>query len=272
MGGMYKIVDAWRKIAGEYGVTFHFGEEVNKIDVHQGRVVSLNTSEDCYSTDGLIAAGDYHYIEQNLLSPNWRMYDEAYWDKRVLAPSSLLYFIGVKGDISGLTHHNLFFDEDLDQHADMIYKQPDWPDKPLFYVCCPSKTDPTVAPSGHENLFILIPVAPGLEDFQEIHDRYFQIVMDRLEKHLGQTIRDRIVYHRSFGISDFQREYHAFKGNAYGLANTLHQTAFMKPSMRHKKIHNLFFAGQLTMPGPGLPPSMISGNMAAHTLTKILAS
>ena len=272
MGGMYKIIEAWMEIAVEQGVTFNFGEEINGIEVSSNRVTSLSTLDRSVPTDALIAAGDYHHIEQKLLPEEWRLYDEHYWKKRTLAPSSLLYYVGVKGRISGLTHHNLFFDEDLDRHADVIYNHPAWPEKPLFYVCCPSKTDPSVAPEDHENLFILIPVAPGLLDSEQIHEHYYRIVMDRLERHLGEDIRSRVVSRTSFGVSDFEREYHSYRGNAYGLANTLKQTAFMKPSMRHGKIKNLMFAGQLTMPGPGLPPSMLSGNMAARMLIKSLAS
>ena len=272
MGGMYKIIDAWTSIAKELGVRFHFNEEVQGIGIHQDHVSFLSTKNGNVRTDALIAAGDYHHVEQNLLPAKWRVYTESYWKKRTLAPSSLLYYVGVKGKIPGLTHHNLFFDEDLDRHAEVIYNQPAWPEKPLFYACCPSKTDSSVAPDDHENLFLLIPIAPGLSDDEQIHEHYFQLVMDRMERHVGQNIRDRIVYRSSFGVRDFQREYHSYRGNAYGLANTLKQTAFLKPSMRHRKITNLMYAGQLTMPGPGLPPSMISGHMAAEMLTKSLMS
>lgn len=272
MGGMYKIVEAWMTIAKEQGVQFNFDDEVSRIGVNHDHVTSLFTQKGSFATDALIAAGDYHHIEQKLLPEQWRLYDENYWKKRTMAPSSMLYFIGVKGEIAGLTHHNLFFDEDLDRHADVIYNRPAWPEKPLFYACCPSKTDSTVAPKGHENLFLLIPVAPGLSDDEQIHERYFELIMDRMEQHLDQDIRSRVVFRKSFGVRDFQKEYNSYRGNAYGLANTLKQTAFMKPSMKHRKISNLMFAGQLTMPGPGLPPSMISGHMAAKMLIKSLAS
>jgi len=272
MGGMYKIVEAWMTIAKEQGVQFNFDDEVSRIGVNHDHVTSLFTQKGSFATDAIIAAGDYHHIEQKLLPKQWHLYDENYWKKRTMAPSSLLYFVGVKGEIAGLTHHNLFFDEDLDRHADVIYNRPAWPEKPLFYACCPSKTDPTVAPEGHENLFLLIPVAPGLSDNEQIHERYYELIMDRMEKHLKQDIRSRVAFRRSFGVRDFQKEYNSYRGNAYGLANTLKQTAFMKPSMKHRKISNLMFAGQLTMPGPGLPPSMISGHMAAKMLIKSLAS
>ncbi|MEZ4982464.1 MAG: FAD-dependent oxidoreductase [Saprospiraceae bacterium] len=147
---------------------------------------------------------------------------------------------------------------------------PQWPEKPLFYVCAPSVTDETVAPPDHENLFVLIPLAPDLEDNEELRERYYNLVMDRLERLTGQSVRDAVIYKRSFAHSDFKKDYHAFRGNAYGLANTLMQTAFLKPKMKSEKVKNLYYAGQLTTPGPGVPPSLISGQVVADTIVKDL--
>jgi phytoene desaturase len=186
-----------------------------------------------------------------------------------MAPSSLLFYLGVNKRIGKLLHHNLFFDEDFAQHAVDIYEKPRWPAKPLFYVSAPSVTDPSVAPEGCENLFLLIPLAPGLEDDGEAtRERYYHLIMDRLEKHLGQDIRSHVVHKRSYAHSDFENDYHAYKGNAYGLANTLLQTAFLKPKIRSKKVANLFYTGQLTSPGPGVPPSLISGKVVAEEIAK----
>ena len=188
-----------------------------------------------------------------------------------MAPSSLLFYIGLNKRLDNLEHHNLFFDEDFDLHAQEIYDNPKWPSKPLFYVSMPSKTDVTVAPEGSENLFLLIPLAPNLEDNQEMREQYYNIIMNRLEKLTGQTVRDAVIFKRSFAINDFVSEYHSFKGNAYGLANTLLQTAFLKPKLRHKTIKNMFFTGQLTTPGPGVPPSLISGQVVANEVYKLFA-
>jgi phytoene desaturase len=187
-----------------------------------------------------------------------------------MAPSSLLFYLGIDKKLTGLQHHNLFFDEDFGLHAEEIYKDPKWPSKPLFYASCPSKTDPSVAPEGMENLFFLMPIAPGLNDSEELREKYYHLMMDRFEKITGQTIREHVVVKRSYALDDFKADYHSFKGNAYGLANTLAQTAFFKPRMRSKKIKNLFFTGQLTVPGPGVPPSIISGQVVAKEIDKYL--
>jgi phytoene desaturase len=185
-----------------------------------------------------------------------------------MAPSSLLFYLGINKRLKGLHHHNLFFDADFDRHAVEIYDRPQWPSEPLFYVCAPSVTDPSVAPAGCENLFLLVPLAPGLEDSDEQRERYYEIIMDRLEDLTEQEIRPHVVHKRSFAHRDFERDYHAYKGNAYGLANTLLQTAFLKPKLRSKKVSNLYYTGQLTTPGPGVPPSLISGQVVAEEIAK----
>jgi phytoene desaturase len=216
----------------------------------------------------VVGGADYHHVEQHLLPERSRQYTEKYWDKRVMAPSSLLFYLGINKKLEGLHHHNLFFDEDFDQHAIEIYDQPQWPSKPLFYACAPSVTDASVAPEGCENLFLLVPLAPDLEDTEQMREKYFNIIMDRLEDLTGQEIRSHIVYKRSFAHNDFKKDYHAYKGNAYGLANTLLQTAFLKPKLRSSKVKNLYYTGQLTTPGPGMPPSLISGQVVADDIAK----
>lgn len=263
MGGMYKIVEGMVSLAKEQGVTFHLGEQVTGFHFADRRISNVFTTGGDHPVDVVVNTMDYHHLDQQLLPEEFQEYGAGYWDKRVMAPSSLLYYIGVDRKLKGLIHHNLFFDADFGAHAREIYDHPEWPKDPLFYVCCPSVTDDTVAPSGQENLFILIPVAPGLEDRQDIHDAYYDLVMERLERRTGQSIREHVIYKRSYAHRDFQKDYHAFKGNAYGLANTLFQTAFLKPRMKSRKVHNLWHAGQLTVPGPGVPPSLISGQVAA---------
>jgi len=187
-----------------------------------------------------------------------------------MAPSSLLYYVGVSKRVTGLRHHNLFFDRPFDRHAHDIYTEPQWPCEPLFYLSCPSVTDPSVAPEGHENLFFLISLAPDLKDDPEKREQYFEQMVRRVEQHTGISFRDHIVYQRSYCIDDFKKDYHAFKGNAYGLANTPRQTAILKPKLKNKKLGNLFYTGQLTVPGPGVPPSIISGEVVAAQVLKTI--
>lgn len=268
MGGMHKIIEGMVALAEEQGVEIKLNQEVKKIYVRKGQATKVITADQEYEADVVVGGADYHHVDQHLLDEPERNYSADYWDTRVMAPSSLLFYIGVDKKLKNLHHHNLFFDEDFTQHAVEIYEDPQWPSKPLFYVCVPSVTDPTVAPEGKENVFILIPLAPALEDTPEYRDKYFEIVMDRLEDLTGQNIREHIIYQRSFAHKEFIEDYHAFKGNAYGLANTLRQTAFLKPKLRSKKVKNLYYTGQLTTPGPGVPPSLISGQVVAKEIRK----
>ena len=270
MGGMTRIISGMANLAVASGVNIVTGAEISKLEVKDNMVTGLRSDTRMYAADAVIATGDYHHIEQALLGKEHRNYDEAYWDKKVFAPSSLIFYLGVSKKIDKLIHHNLFFDTSLDEHAAEIYEHPEWPREPLFYLCCPSKTDPTVAPEGMENLFILMPIAPGLIDTPEIREQYYTTIMKRLEYMCGESIAEYVVHKRSYCINDFVKDYHAYKGNAYGLANTLRQTAVLKPTLRNKKVGNLFYAGQLTVPGPGVPPSLISGQIAAEQLSKNL--
>jgi phytoene desaturase len=271
MGGMHKIVEGMTALALELGVHIEYRKEVTRIEAPNGHATWVHTSDGAkYAADAVVGSADYHHIETKLLAQKQRNYSDRYWNRRVMAPSSLLYYLGVDRRVDRLLHHNLFFDADFGRHAHEIYEAPRWPDNPLFYVSAPSKTDPTVAPAGCENLFLLIPVAPGLEDTPEVRERYYHMIMDRLEAYVGHPVRPHVTYQRSFAHADFVRDYHAFKGNAYGLANTLLQTAFLKPKMRSRRIDNLFYTGQLTVPGPGVPPSLISGQVVAKEITKML--
>jgi len=270
MGGMHEIVKAMVSLAEELGVDIRLNQEVQQIIVPNGHATEVVTQNQTYTVDAVVGGADYEHLDQHVLPPHLRNYSASYWDKRTMAPSSLLFYIGIDKKLPGLHHHNLFFDEDFALHAQEIYEDPQWPSKPLFYVCAPSVTDPSVAPAGHENLFFLVPLAPDLEDTDAQREKYFKIIVDRFEKLTGHAIRDHIVYQRSYAHRDFEADYHAFKGNAYGLANTLLQTAFLKPKMRNRKVNNLFYAGQLTTPGPGVPPSLISGQVVAEEVHKIL--
>lgn len=234
MGGMHEIVKAMVNIAESQGVKFLYDHEVIETTIDNNEIQTVVTTKGSFTADVVVAGADYHHFEQKVLPPEARIYTEAQWQKRTMAPSSLLFYLGVNKKLTGLQHHNLFFDEDFNLHAKEIYETPQWPQKPLFYVSVPSTTDASVAPEGMDNVFVLIPLAPDLEDTEALREKYYHIVMDRLESLTGQSIKDHVVYKRSYAHNDFQSDYHAFKGNAYGLANTLMQTAILKPKMKSK--------------------------------------
>ncbi len=268
MGGFHKVIEGMKQIAEEKGVHFYANEPVSALQVKQNLVHHVSANGHSMDVDAVIGAADYHHIEKNLLAKEYRNYDEQYWDKKTFAPSCLLFYLGVNKKVKKLKHHTLFFDNNLKLHSEEIYLNAKWPTKPLFYVCCPSKTDPAVAPDNQENVFVLMPIAPGLEDNEKTREEYYHRLMKRLEDFVGEDIRKHVIYKRSYCVSDFKNDYNAYKGNAYGLANTLMQTAILKPKIKSKKVKNLFFAGQLTVPGPGVPPSIISGQVAANELLK----
>lgn len=272
MGGMHKIVEGMVQVAEEQGVKIITDCPVHEIVVEGGRATSVATAKGNFGADVVVAGADYHHVEQELLAPRWRTYSAGYWQKRTMAPSSLLFYLGIDKKLKNLQHHNLFFDQDFNKHAQEIYEQPRWPSEPLFYACVPSKTDASVAPQGKENLFLLVPVAPGLEDTEEIREQYYHRIMSRLENLSGQSIAGDVVYKKSYAHRDFISDYYAFKGNAYGLANTLRQTALLKPSLKSKQVKNLYYTGQLTVPGPGVPPSLISGQVVAIEIEKDFAN
>lgn len=273
MGGMHEIVRGMVKLAEEKGVKMLYNEAVERIETVAGSggqtsAKRIHTNQGIFEADVVVASADYNHVETALVAPNERNYSDDYWKKRVMAPSSLLFYLGVNKRIPKLQHHNLFFDEDFGLHAQEIYETPKWPTRPLFYASAPSKTDPSVAPAGMENVFLLIPVAPDLVDDEATREHYYQLIMQRLEAYVGENVRDHVVYKRSYAHRDFKSDYNAFRGNAYGLANTLLQTAFLKPNLKNKKVRNLFYTGQLTVPGPGVPPSLISGLVVADEVAK----
>ena len=265
MGGMGRIIDAMVKLAREEGVDLRTDSPVERILVEDGRAAGVQVNGEELRADVVVAAADYHHAE-NLLAPEHRTYSESYWKGRVMAPSSLLFYLGFDRELPRMEHHNLFFDEPLDLHAREIYDDPKWPTRPLLYTSCGTKTDPSVAPAGHENMVVLIPIAPGLEDTPEVRERYLQLTLDRLTRHTGVDLQAHLVLQRSFCINDFVNDYNSFRGNAYGLANTLTQTAVLKPRIKSRKVKGLYFTGQLTVPGPGVPPTLISGQVVADLI------
>ncbi len=268
-GGMYAIVKAMYDLAVELGVEFKFNEPVLSIQIKNAKATEVVTDKGTYSVDAVISGADYEHTENALLPSEYRSYSKSFWDKRVMAPSCLMYYVGLNKKLKNIVHHSLFFDVPFAPHGEEIYKNPSWPKAPLFYVSVSSLTDPNVAPAGHENIVFLIPIASGLEgDTEELREHYFQVIAKRMEQHLGESILDSVVYKKMYSVKDFRSDYNSFQGNAYGLANTLLQTAIFRPACKSKKVSNLFFTGQLTVPGPGVPPSLISGEVVAGEVIK----
>ncbi|MEO5646946.1 MAG: phytoene desaturase family protein, partial [Chitinophagaceae bacterium] len=278
-GGMYAVVQGMYELAKSLGVKFIFTADVVAIEIEYSNNLATGVTalinengisrKEIIPADAVIGAADYYFIEQKLLPERLRQYSADYWNNRVMAPGCLLFYVGLDKKLDGVRHHTLFFDVDFEAHGAALYTQPQWPDEPLFYLCTPSVSDQLTAPEGCENLFFLIPVAAGLTgDDDQLRKKYFEKIVTRFEKYSGQEIRNSVIVFKSYALKDFVNDYNAFKGNAYGLANTLRQTAILKPSMRSRKVKNLFFAGQLTAPGPGVPPSLISGEVAAELVQK----
>lgn len=267
-GGMKSVVDGIVRLAEELGVVFHHNSPVSAIEVDQnGNVEGIVVNGNIKAVEYLISGADYQHSE-NLLPPAYRSYSDRYWEKKTMAPSSLLFYVGFSKKLENVLHHTLFFDTSFDDHAVEIYDTPNWPKAPLFYASFPSITDEGVAPEGRETATFLIPIAPGLEDTEATRDKYFNIIMDRLEKLTGQELVNSILFKKSYCVKDFKDDYNSFKGNAYGLANTLMQTAFLRPGIKSKKVRNLYFTGQLTVPGPGVPPALISGKLVSNLIIK----
>lgn len=275
-GGMYAVVEGMYKLALELGVEFHFEEPVTSMQFDKAggatgkpNITSVKTSKGTYEADAVVSGADYQFTEMNLLPKAYQSYTSSYWENRTMAPSCLMYYVGLNKKLQNPIHHSLFFDEPFSVHGKEIYKDPKWPTAPLFYVSVASATDESVAPAGCENIVFLIPVASGLTgDTEELREHYFNLIVTRMEAHLGEPIKDAVIYKKMYAVADFKADYNSFKGNAYGLANTLLQTSVFRPSCRSKKVKNLYYTGQLTVPGPGVPPSLISGEVVAKELSK----
>ena len=269
LGGLNQVIVGLISLCENLGVEFLTNSEVVKINIQNKKVKSIKTSSGrLINSDFVIASADYAHIERNLIDSKYKNYTDKYWQKRDFSPSALIFYLGIKKKINKLIHHNLFFDKNVEVFTQDIYEHKQWPKKPLFYVCCPSKTDKTIAPDGKENIFILMPLPIGVVDTEKLRDKYFNLIISRLEKYCNQQIIKDIEYKKSYCLKDFKADYNAYKGNAYGLANTLAQTANLKPKITNKKVSNLFYTGQLTIPGPGVPPALISGKIVAEQITK----
>ena len=266
-GGMYKVIEGMESLALELGVKIKTNATIDRINVDNKRVSSVQINGEKIETDLVVTGADYHHSE-SLLDEKHRQYSEAYWDKKTFAPSSLLFYVGFNKKLENINHHNLFFDVDFDKHAKDIYDDPKWPEQPLFYANFTSVTDKNTAPDNCENGFFLVPIAPGLEDTEELRAIYFEKILDRFEKLTHQSVKNNVIFKESFCVKDFIQDYNSYKGNAYGMANTLLQTAFLRPKLKSSKVDGLYFTGQLTVPGPGVPPSLISGKLVSGLIQK----
>ncbi|MEM0543490.1 phytoene desaturase family protein [Flavobacterium sp. j3] len=267
--GMYSVILGIEKLAKELGVTIQTNTPVDKIIVTDKKATGIVVNGTSIEADIVLSGADYHHSE-TLLDQEYRQYSEKYWEQKTFAPSSLLFYVGFNKKLKNVVHHNLFFDVDFDTHASDIYDHPKWPNEPLFYANFTSITNESLAPKDCENGFFLIPIAPGIEDTDELRNAYFEKIISRFETVTQQDVKNNIIFRESFCVKDFIKEYNSYKGNAYGMANTLLQTAFLRPKLKSKKVKNLYFTGQLTVPGPGVPPALISGKLVAELIKKNL--
>jgi phytoene desaturase len=266
-GGMYQVVLGMKTLAESLGVKINTNANVEEILVQNNSATGLVVNGDKITADIVLSGADYHHTE-TLLPLKLRQYSETYWSKKTFAPSALLFYIGFDTPIINVEHHTLFFDVDFEEHSKAIYDDPQWPENPLFYASFPSKTDSSVAPEGKEAGIFLIPLAPGIEDTEAIRETYFKKIMTRFENLTNQTVQKNVIFKETYCLNNFIEDYNSYKGNAYGLANTLFQTAFLRPKLKSKTVKNLYFTGQLSVPGPGVPPSLISGKLVAGLIQK----
>ena len=265
--GFHDLVNAMVDLGKSLGVKYKVNHELSKINVKNKKVENIVINGKSTDCDFILSGADYHHTE-SLLPIKSRQYNNKYWKSRVFAPSSLLFYVGFNKKLKNVQHHNLIFDTDFNKHAEEIYDSPKWPTDPLFYANFTSKTNSKTAPDGSENAFFLIPIAIDLIDNKETRDKYFEKIIKKMELYTGQELKDSITYKRSFCVNDFKNEYNSYGGNAYGLANTLFQTAFLRPNIKSKLVQNLYFCGQLTVPGPGVPPAVVSGELVANLINK----
>ena len=265
--GFHDLVNAMVDLGKSLGVKYKVNHELSKINVSNKKVENIVINGKSTDCDLILSGADYHHTE-SLLPVKSRQYNNRYWKSRVFAPSSLLFYVGFNKKLKNVHHHNLIFDTDFNKHAEEIYDEPKWPTDPLFYANFTSKTNSKTAPEGSENAFFLIPIAIDLIDNEETRNKYFEKIISKMELYTGQELKSSITFKRSFCVNDFKSEYNSYGGNAYGLANTLFQTAFLRPNIKSKLVQNLYFCGQLTVPGPGVPPAIVSGELVANLINK----
>ncbi len=263
LGGISEIVTALVKIGRGHGVRYVFGSPARRVRIEAGRAVAVETDRESFPADAVVANADYHHVETALLEAGRRTYSDRYWRSRALSPSAFILYAGLDRRIDGLLHHNLFFEQDWGTHFDAVFRRPVWPDRYSYYVSCPSKTDPSVAPEGQENLFFLVPVAPGLDDSDGRREAFGDRVLEHFESLVGRPVRRHVSVLRTFSQRDFVADYNTFRGTAFGLSHTLFQTASFRPRRKSRRAANLYFTGQYPHPGVGMPMVMIAAELTA---------
>ena len=262
MGGMYELVKALVRVGNKYGVTYEVDSPVEQIIVKGGAAVGVRTKDKEMHADLVISDADVHHTETKLLDKKYRDHSEHYWSKRIMAPSALLMYLGVDRQYDSLRHHNLLFSKDWQKNFTQLFDEPVLPDDPSLYVCAPGKTDPSVAPKGHENIFVLVPLAAGLHVSPKELDKYGEAILQTMEQEMNLPgLRRHIAYKKSFGIDDFATRFNSYKGTGLGLSHTLQQTALFRPSNRSRKVKGLYYVGANVHPGIGVPITLISAEL-----------
>jgi phytoene desaturase len=264
-GGIYKLVEALAAIGRTQGVQYRTNAEVQHIEVDGGKAVGVRVDSQFLPADIVISNADPHHTDTQLLAPADRDYSADYWQHRVVAPSALLLYLGVNRQYPSLQHHNLLFSRDWQANFAQIFDYPRFPTDPSLYVCAPSKTDPTVAPPSHENLFVLVPIAAGLDYTQDQLETYADQVLAAIETHMQlPNLRQHLVYKKLFCVKDFSERLHSFRGTGLGLAHTLLQTASFRPHNKSRKVQNLYHVGGNVHPGIGMPSTLISAELVVR--------
>ncbi len=269
MGGIGKLADAIADIGKSYGVEFLTDAEVIKIEKDKNKKIKkVITKNEEHEADIFVNTADLQHFETQLLEKNDQTFSKKYFEKQVMAPATLLIYLGISSKVPKLEHHNLVLYESWPEHFRQIFENPKWPTQPSYYVCAPSKTDTSVAPPGSENLFILVPIAPGLDDSGKDAETLAEWTICDLEKVVGYEFSKDIVYKRVYSIKDMQADYHAYMGTAFAQSQTLWQTAYFRPHNKSKKLTNLYYAGHYTQPGIGMPMVLISAEFAANRINE----
>lgn len=269
--GIYELPKAITQVAEKYGAHIHLNSSVKKILTEDKKAVGIELeSGEIVRADIVVSNADMHHTEHTLLDASHSDHSEKYWEKKKMAPSAFIMYLGVGKKFDSITHHSLLFSEHWDAHFKEIFDSPTFPSDPSLYVCAPGKTDPTVAPEGKENLFVLVPIASGLEYTEKDLEHWSTLVLDLMEKHMGMSgLKDHIEYKKMYCVKDFEKDYNSYKGSALGLAHTLSQSALWRPNNISKKVKDLYFVGANTNPGIGMPICVISAETVYKRIMNI---
>ncbi|MFM6980160.1 MAG: phytoene desaturase family protein, partial [Micrococcales bacterium] len=279
-GGLYTIIEAIERLAKKHGVEIHTNAPVSKIEVGEGDwVKGVVVGGVLHEADVVVANADLHHVETQLLDLPHQSLPQKWWDKRVPGPSALLLYLGVKGELNMLDHHTLLNTDNWDENFKKVFKKADGksviPNPASLYICKPSATDPSVAPKGYENVFVLVPIAAdpslGRGGIDRSGDETFEAAADKVIQQIADwcdipDLADRIVVRRTMGPQDFVDELNAWSGTALGMAHTLKQSAFFRPKNVSDKVKGLYYAGHHSVPGIGLPMCLIGAELVYKRL------